>query len=266
MKINKTCPICDKSFQTTQANINYGRGKVCSTDCQYESMRRRAKFKTLTCDHCGKEFTRPAWKRPYKKTFCCYKCKADHMRGPQYPITCTICGTVFSVPKSRRSRAVACSKKCWSKYMSMNFSGKNSHLYKERVPHQCERCGKTQMVTPQKKKTARFCCHTCKILWQFESGNLDNSGAKNANWQGGVTHWTQRFYQSSTWRKIRAVVLKRDNYTCQKCGKYSKKRLLVHHVESYRFGKNNSLDNLTTLCKKCHGKMHCPPGHQRFKP
>jgi hypothetical protein len=51
--------------------------------------------------------------------------------------------------------------------------------------------------------------------------------------------------------------LERDNYTCQSCG--SKERLCVHHKDGkgrYSKIKNNSLDNLITLCICCHGKLH----------
>lgn len=55
------------------------------------------------------------------------------------------------------------------------------------------------------------------------------------------------------------LCLKRDNYSCIACG--SKENLDVHHRDgnSYRKvknGANNNLDNLITLCHKCHLRLH----------
>jgi 5-methylcytosine-specific restriction endonuclease McrA len=58
----------------------------------------------------------------------------------------------------------------------------------------------------------------------------------------------------------RIVCLERDNYTCQICG--SKTNILqVHHKDDkgphISGGKvNHNLDNLETLCIKCHHKLH----------
>lgn len=53
----------------------------------------------------------------------------------------------------------------------------------------------------------------------------------------------------------RQYVLKRDNYTCQCCKKHKEIKLHVHHIESRKTG-SNSPDNLITLCKECHEKVH----------
>ena len=54
----------------------------------------------------------------------------------------------------------------------------------------------------------------------------------------------------------RDVVLERDNYLCQICGKdVSKKyQACVHHKN--RNKQDNSFNNLITLCKKCHTGLH----------
>lgn len=49
---------------------------------------------------------------------------------------------------------------------------------------------------------------------------------------------------------IRPYILKRDNNKCILCG--SIKHLIVHH-KNYD---NQNLDNLITLCSKCHRKVH----------
>jgi len=50
---------------------------------------------------------------------------------------------------------------------------------------------------------------------------------------------------------LRKKVLKRDNFRCRLCG-YA--FLEVHHID--RNPENNNLDNLVTLCRKCHFEIH----------
>lgn len=73
---------------------------------------------------------------------------------------------------------------------------------------------------------------------------------------------------------VRQYVLKRDNYTCQCCGKHPAEKngikLHVHHKESRKTG-GNAPDNLITLCKACHKALHeskvtLPEGKRRGKP
>ena len=57
----------------------------------------------------------------------------------------------------------------------------------------------------------------------------------------------------------REEALKRDDYTCQNCGCSEKSKLVVHHLDEQGRNKkikNNSLDNLQTLCRSCHVEVH----------
>lgn len=55
---------------------------------------------------------------------------------------------------------------------------------------------------------------------------------------------------------VRQYVLWRDGYACQCCGAHGNGvKLHVHHLESRQTG-GNSPDNLITLCKNCHKKLH----------
>jgi len=52
--------------------------------------------------------------------------------------------------------------------------------------------------------------------------------------------------------KVRFEVLKRDNFTCQYCGRKSPEvELEVDHIEPYSKTKDNSMENLITACKDC---------------
>jgi hypothetical protein len=55
----------------------------------------------------------------------------------------------------------------------------------------------------------------------------------------------------------KAYVLNRDNHTCQHCkGKTKDSKLEVHHIIFKRNGGSDEQDNLITLCKTCHNKLH----------
>lgn len=47
-------------------------------------------------------------------------------------------------------------------------------------------------------------------------------------------------------------VKERDNWQCTECP--SADNLEVHHIIRYADGGSNEMDNLATLCRKCHGK------------
>jgi hypothetical protein len=73
---------------------------------------------------------------------------------------------------------------------------------------------------------------------------------------------------------IRDKVLERDNWTCQKCGMNNEQHIVLfgrsitidHKDGNGRYSKipNNNLDNLITLCLKCHGKKDIL-NHPRYK-
>ena len=63
----------------------------------------------------------------------------------------------------------------------------------------------------------------------------------------------QRGIHSRGWERLRLAVLQRDGYTCGDCGKTAA-RFEVHHRDKNAL--NNSLDNLLTLCRGCHIRVH----------
>lgn len=51
---------------------------------------------------------------------------------------------------------------------------------------------------------------------------------------------------------LRWQVFERDNFTCQSCG--SRRRLTIDHKEPQKYGVNNDIENLQTLCRSCNSK------------
>ena len=61
---------------------------------------------------------------------------------------------------------------------------------------------------------------------------------------------------------LREAVFSRDNYTCKCCGKSIKDGVIlhVHHIKYRSQGGTNSMDNLATVCHKCHTPKNHQPG------
>ena len=70
-------------------------------------------------------------------------------------------------------------------------------------------------------------------------------------------------------------VLERDNFQCQECGMTQEQHfilfgygLAIHHIDGkgiYSEVKNNDLDNLQTLCLRCHMLIHKNPDKKMIK-
>lgn len=75
---------------------------------------------------------------------------------------------------------------------------------------------------------------------------------------------TASYYSTAEWKALRSQALKRDNYTCQDCGKKGKEHtysrdkaiLIVHHVIERKDGGKDELANLKTTCRECHQKTN----------
>lgn len=86
----------------------------------------------------------------------------------------------------------------------------------------CHRCGR-----PLSGRQAKWCSHDCE----------------------------DRYWEQHYWALARKLALKRDKYTCVRCG--STENLTVDHIiplmgRGYRSGCYHHLSNLQTLCHGCH--------------
>lgn len=59
----------------------------------------------------------------------------------------------------------------------------------------------------------------------------------------------QRNTRSAEWKRIRRRILKRDDYTCQRCGDVGNE---VNHIIAVSEGGTDDDENLETLCASCH--------------
>ena len=162
---------------------------------------------------------------------------------------------------------------------SMDFYWKQSPSHKPRqfcslrcsdqskvkgVIRHCVNCGKSYRRPPSQARLrgAAYCSMPC--LW--EHGKTRMAGAKNPSWKGGVSSVNRRIRNSGEYRHWREAVFKRDNWTCQKCGRRGGVALHPHHLKPFadypalRFEVSNGM----TLCADpCHRDEHRRPTNRK---
>lgn len=86
---------------------------------------------------------------------------------------------------------------------------------------------------------------------QFDTALMKNTALISEK----VKHWGYQKGFNYSFASRKEAVLNRDNYTCQCCGK-KHTRLEVHHIIYRSKGGTDYENNLITLCKDCHSKVH----------
>lgn len=209
------------------------------------------------CASCGNEFV------PYttasnvaKAKYCSKHCRDKGQQGgPEEqkkralylsePRECVVCGKEFLPSKSSVNQAT-CSLSCNIAKQHKADKDRRAKDREERAEEKvCLVCGNT-FKTPWPNKM--LCSKECQ-------GKRHNERSRKyeATLRPGVK--TQRNYNKRCDGNYK-LALKRDNHSCQFCGE--KKMLEVHHVDGEgENGQNNhDLDNLMTLCRKCHKALH----------
>ena len=77
---------------------------------------------------------------------------------------------------------------------------------------------------------------------------IPKSGEEHWNWKGGM----DKYYSSYFRRTLRKMIKDRDENKCTECG--SRDGLVVHHIDYDK--RNDNINNLITMCKVCHGRLH----------
>lgn len=92
----------------------------------------------------------------------------------------------------------------------------------------------------------------------LETGQFDTHLMKNPCLSDPkVRHWGYQKGVNYGFENTKAMVLNRDNYTCQYCrGKHKDSKLEVHHIIFRSQGGSDEESNLITLCHTCHKDLH----------
>ena len=92
----------------------------------------------------------------------------------------------------------------------------------------------------------------------FETGTFDTYLMKNPSIVNeNVRHLGYQKGTNYGFENTKAMVLNRDNYTCQYCkGKHKDSKLEVHHIVFRSKHGSDEESNLITLCHTCHKALH----------
>ena len=92
----------------------------------------------------------------------------------------------------------------------------------------------------------------------FETGQFDTHLIKNPSLANPkVKHYGYQKGPNYGFENTKAMVLNRDNYTCQYCkGKRRDSKLEIHHIIFRSQGGSDEENNLITLCHTCHKNLH----------
>ena len=187
------------------------------------------------CLACGKEK-----KKTQRICSTCF----DKVMKFQVRLHCPVCVKVFSLTSSRLAQRlsknpeqICCSHQC---------AGKARVIL---IKKTCLQCSKLFQPT---HRSAQCCSRTCANL--LHSGRM--SGEGNSRYSHGC--------EVGNFKKLRPMILERDNFSCVGCGTKERKQLLsndmirtnlcVHHIDHNRA--TNTLQNLITLCRQCHVAHH----------
>jgi 5-methylcytosine-specific restriction endonuclease McrA len=150
-------------------------------------------------------------------------------------LQCKECGIDFKVPQVRKNTAKYCSKECADIH-------RHDTTRMDKVEKHCLKCG---AVFYERK------CHSSRRKYcSYECANQVFSEFWYQMSQGDDRH----FYTRTFWKKLRSLILERDEHKCQKCG--NKEKLNVHHIQEKRNNGTEDFDNLIVLCSSCHRKTH----------
>ena len=88
---------------------------------------------------------------------------------------------------------------------------------------------------------------------QFDTHLMKNPSLANPK----VKHWGYQKGTNYGFENTKAMVLNRDDYTCQYCkGRHKDSNLEVHLIVFRSQGGSDEEDNLITLCHTCHKNLH----------
>jgi len=243
----KPCKQCGKPFRWFPS----GDRKFCSKKCMHDFMRSdRCKYKHWTereerkCSQCGEIFET---RKSSKKRYCTHECASEAKTGISLkkkikPIK--IVAAISAYFKSNRSilragRLLGVSatpiERLFREYGIYEKATK-----KNRAIKRCKRCG--TRITPYGDVQV---CNACQGKMMREENHW--------NWTGGPDNPLRAIrgrVAMSEWRK---AVFKRDDYTCQACGRRGVK-LNAHHVLPLRDREDLAyiVSNGITLCERDH--------------
>lgn len=158
------------------------------------------------------------------------------MDGRRVKFLCDYCGNETSSPSAwfKRTKTHFCSEQCHSLFQR-NAEKKT-----------CKICGDIFMVRPCEAKKYSTC-------QKPECRTANKKGKNNPNYRHGKAYTGGRRPTDKRYKEWREAVFKRDNHTCQMCGKRGG-TLNADHIRPWAYFETLRYEvaNGRTLCVPCH--------------
>jgi hypothetical protein len=177
------------------------------------------------------------------------------MRIGQY-LPCQICGKEFYVEPNRLRRGPVkyCSNKCLGKANGDRTRGRPAPYVGEGcIERICVTCGRRYSTWPsQMKRRKIYCCSRQCADRRHASLVRKNISLIDVLFSAiFIAAGKYPFLYPAEYVDIRPEIYKRDNYTCQECGRDGR---CCHHIDYNKF--NCSPKNLVILCHSCHSRTN----------
>ena len=255
IKLKIVCPSCKREFERTYSNYSKpDRVKLCSK-CSRKGNGKLSEYE-LNKKINEKELILLSDYSEYEdeKSLIKVQCK---------------CGEEFQTNYAsiRNSNKITKCKKCIGESLRIKFRYSYKYVYDFFKSKNCELLSKEYINVNSQLEYIASCGHeeitsfkTFRMSENFlcKKCYIKSISGKNAyNWNGGYNSEKIAFRKTYEFKRFIKIVLKRDNYTCQCCGKIGGK-LNVHHLDGYNWceEKRTDINNGITLCEKCHNDFH----------
>jgi ribosomal protein L37E len=193
---------------------------------------------------------------------------------------CVRCGKDMEAYRSRKKYCSDCRKVVNAEMAKQSYLNKKRNRKKEDRYINCAICGKRIKATGI--ANLKYCSDECRAIvqkrykekykskyperikeknktyyWKNRDKDLKQSKEYQRKNRKLISKHKKKYHSKKYFDGKWETVLKRDNRTCQSCG--SREKLIVHHkdgINIFNGVPNNDLDNLITLCRDCHNKIH----------
>jgi hypothetical protein len=197
----------------------------------------------------------------HKKDCQCWPCK--HRRGEKTPhkkdCSCCMCNSVsgklhnrYGTHHTEEAKQLNREKHLGKHPSAETIRKRIISLRKPREIRTCiGGCGLNKEVL---LKSDWKICFKCSHAIIARKMGRRNRGKNHGCWKGGISH---RRYSFSFNSQIKERVRVRDNFRCKICSVPELellRRLHVHHIDYNK--KNTNINNLISLCHKCHMKTN----------